>query len=492
MDEERKVAEGIHLMFPGDQRVCALLGRQRPPAADARLRLSRFVYTDYVEGQYALYHTLTRQGILLDARFVDYTLPGKRFPASCLSAPEAAILYDSHFLVPENAREAETYFELRDIMVLKEERPAGMTSFTILPTTVCNARCFYCFEQGMRYHPMAPDTADATAAFIRQQKPAEGKVHLHWFGGEPLCAVGIIDRITKGLKDAGVEFTAEMTSNGSLFTPELVKKAKEDWQLSSIQITLDGMAEEYARRKQYVAGIDAPFDRVIRNLHLLTEAGIRVSVRLNLDMDNAGELYRVVDYLAENFTGESRKYLFIYCHALFGRDGELGSNCVASTDDALDELVQQMNNYIGRKGFPDQHRLIDPGALKTNYCMAMVPDHAVLIDAEGRVCCCDAMPESMYFGDVHTGIDPAALERVSAPCEPHPECLECLYLPECTEFDRCPSRMPFDACRRQRARIMRESVQRLYSNYEHMKAKQQAEEAEKSAAAETEEAHVSD
>ena len=73
---------------------------------------------------------------------------------------------------------------------------------------------------------MSPETVEDTLRFILSHKPEEqNKIHIHWFGGEPMCAADHIDRISDGLAEAGIEYTAEMTSNGSLFTEELAQKA---------------------------------------------------------------------------------------------------------------------------------------------------------------------------------------------------------------------------------------------------------------------------
>ena len=76
----------------------------------------------------------------------------------------------------------------------------------------------------------------------------------------------------------------------------------------------------------------------------------------------------------------------------------------------------------------------------------------MLIDSCGTLFACDAMPESMRYGDVKTGIDPEAWKRVSEPCGIRPECAGCVFIPQCTEFDRCPNRMAYDDCYRQEKR----------------------------------------
>ena len=162
-------------LYRGDPRACVLLGVQRLPVDGERIRRSRLVYSLYHEGRYLLFHTLTRELLALPPAAVDSILEGKLYPASVLEEELPKELYAHHFLVSENAPESETYLELKDVLVLKEELPKGITQYVILPTITCNARCFYCFEQGMKYHKMSAETVEDTLRFILAHKPVDRK-----------------------------------------------------------------------------------------------------------------------------------------------------------------------------------------------------------------------------------------------------------------------------------------------------------------------------
>ena len=460
MNAER---EEFECLRAGDPRVNALLGRQKPPAEGERIRRSCFAYPLYMRGRYLLFNTLTRQLLSLPPKYIDFFADDRLFPASILSGEVAAKLYESRFLVPEHAEESRTYLELKDVLVLKEELPRGITHYVILPTSTCNARCFYCFEQGMRYRKMSPETVEDTLRFIIVHKPSGAqKIRIHWFGGEPMCAADNIDRICAGLTEAGIGFEAEMTSNGSLFTEVSAKRAADVWNVTRIQITLDGMAEEYARRKRYADAMADPFGTVIRNLHLLIAAGIRVTVRLNADENNLGDLCRVVDFLREDFSAEERKMMRVYAHALISQSGEGLDACPAGAGaDELETRVLEINDYILRRELAGRD-LDELFTLKSHYCMTTAPECNALIDAEGRLYACDAMTEGMRYGDVVSGIDPDAWRRVSAPCAVREECGRCVFLPQCTEFDRCPNRIAYSGCFRQEKRKLDDALRFAY------------------------------
>ena len=457
----------------GDLRARMLLGEQKLPSAGEPIRKSLFAYILYAEGRYLLFHTLTRELLVLPPRFIDYFSDNRLFPASILSEEVPEKLYKNYFLVPEHTRESQLYMELKDLLVIKEELPDGITHYVILPTTTCNARCFYCFEQGMQYRKMSKETVESVLRFILQHKPRNHSgIHIHWFGGEPMCAADHIDRICAGLTEAGVEYTAEMTSNGSLFTEELAHKAAQIWNIAKIQITLDGMAEEYALRKRYTNAIQDPFETVIRNIHLLIAAGISVAVRLNVDENNLGEIYRVVDFLGKEFSAAEKKKMAVYAHSLFGQSGDGAVDCpLVAGSDELEIRVQEINDYILR------HELVpfDPGplfTLKTHYCMVTAPECNVLIDAEGRLFACDAMPKNMRYGDVKSGIDAERWKKVAAPCSIRAECEQCVFLPQCTEFDRCPTRMEHDYCYRHEKRSLDRELRYVYALYREQMRKE--------------------
>ena len=117
-------------------------------------------------------------------------------------------------------------------------------AFRILTTTACNAKCPYCYEKGIKTETMTLDMADKVAKFIEQQSTTNAGITLEWFGGEPLVNPSVISVITRKLKNDGyIIKSAALTTNGILFTDELIEVAKTEWQLTNVQITLDGVNE---------------------------------------------------------------------------------------------------------------------------------------------------------------------------------------------------------------------------------------------------------
>ena len=104
-----------------------------------------------------------------------------------------------------------------ELLALEKLRIKGMDdpvqNVTILTTTECNARCYYCFEHGIRQYPMTREIADATVKYIKKNYP-EKQLAINWFGGEPLLNFEIIKYITAQLKESGYEIISHITTNG--------------------------------------------------------------------------------------------------------------------------------------------------------------------------------------------------------------------------------------------------------------------------------------
>ena len=122
------------------------------------------------------------------------------------------------FLVPDNFEDFSFAKKVKRIrqLVYKADTHKKLTApidrFWILTTTKCNAKCFYCHEAGIPKMSMSSKVADDVLDYIL--KHGSSKIHVMWYGGEPLINMQIIDRISEGLIKHEVEFNSSMISNG--------------------------------------------------------------------------------------------------------------------------------------------------------------------------------------------------------------------------------------------------------------------------------------
>ena len=172
----------------GDERVIRIV-QKKTLEHDADYRLSGFVFVHETERLILLENTFTRQVYALSREEWDHV------QRADLSYPYVAELAGMTFLVEDGYDEVERYLLVLEVMKTLEKQKDGIWKYTILPTTACNARCFYCYENDWIPVTMTERTADAVVDFILRTKQ-EGRIQLDWFGGEPLYNIPAIDTIT--------------------------------------------------------------------------------------------------------------------------------------------------------------------------------------------------------------------------------------------------------------------------------------------------------
>ena len=412
----------------GEQNVVKLLGKQKPK--DVKYRLMRYVLKAECNDGTLLHNVITGQLVLLDSQEAELLnlLPSKR------DWPMTELIENS-FLVPEDYDEKAVVHKLRTLMK-RLFAPKGINNYLILTTTNCNARCPYCFENGVRLMNMTSSTAEKVIEYIVSHKSKQ-EIELHWFGGEPLVGVERIDQICEGLKNREVGFKSVMTSNGFLFSEERVKWASEKWNLKMVQITLDGTEAVYNRVKGYVSTEKSPYRIVMRNVDLLLEAGIHVILRLNLDEQNGDDLRRLVDQLDSRFPEKERLSVYVSKIDAVRPDVE---------EKKLEGTLAALNDYIDERGMSKRDPVLL--SLKTNSCMAD-SDEAVVIYPDGRLGKCETIRDDEVFGHIDSDTANGKTELYKEVFE-YSYCRDCPIYPSCILLRRCPTkqREQYQMCQR--------------------------------------------
>ena len=402
----------MQVIIPTAPKFEQIVGRQK--RADGQVyRLMTYVVQQPVDDGLLLYNTLTCSLVLLT--------PDE---AADLTAQQELI--DRWFLVPQAHDDQKLCRQVRQMAALLTPAPKVVTTYTILPTTGCNARCFYCYEQGTKPVTMTAETASRVVRYIVAHRGDE-KVTLRWFGGEPLVNAKVIDQICTELSRQGVPFRSKMISNGYLFDADRIQRAKDLWLLQKVQITIDGTAQTYNSVKDYVyRGVNA-FERVLQNIGQLTAAGIRVSIRLNVDKHDIGEMAELVELLHQRFG--TNEYLSVYSHELFGE---------RAPEDNAELFAQRMllEQQIAKCGYGGRKRLQKDTQL--NHCMADDNGESVVIAPDGHLGKCEHYIDSEFFGHIdHEERDKAILRKFKERRADIEACATCPYYPQCYRLVMC-------------------------------------------------------
>ena len=333
------------------------------------------------------------------------------------------------YFVPEGFDEQAFADEIREILIRFKPVSEHKTSFTVFTTTECNARCFYCYEKGIPHFPMSTEVAQEVGKYIAEKSGGE-KVNISWFGGEPLYNMNAIDTICSILQKNDVSYDSIMTSNGYYLDAETACKAKNDWHVKTVQVTLDGTEMVYNRTKAYInRDVDSPFQRVMDNIANALDSGLEVAVRLNMDAANADDLFILAEQIEKRFGHHPN---------LFGRAALLGKftediHAFHSAQEAANQqkLLQAKLDGFGmvRRKELGRHFYINQCMADNSSCEVILPD--------GRIERCEHIRESEVVGSIYN--EARDTEKIEAWKETiyFPECMECELYPMCVNLKKC-------------------------------------------------------
>lgn len=373
-------------------------------------RWAVYVHKVVYRNEVLLYNVLTKELLLVEDADSDKELLVKKW-----------------FLVPELFKEQIVVNQVKSFLSVIPDKTNSINNYTIFTTTDCNARCYYCFEQDVPKIRMNDEIVNQTIRFIKHHLTGK-EISIQWFGGEPLYNLKVINRISDELNTNGISFSSSMTSNGYLFTHQIIKKAINNWKLKRVQITLDGTENNYNRIKSYIHKNSNPYERVLNNIEHLLQADICVSIRLNLSLDNFQDIMNLVYHLIERFA--QYKKLTIYPHPLFD----------LMEDEEKRRLIFEKLMII--------QKVIDKNHLNTEYayfgkprithCKADNNGNSVVIFPDGNIGLCDHKFAKEYIGHVSNyNINFAIIEKWRKYKEPLKSCATCLLYADCMKLELC-------------------------------------------------------
>ncbi len=408
-------------------------------------RWSIYAIQEEREGRTILFHTMTTQCILLE----DEQLPKGILSAKTVENHTLLFwLMQQYFLVPVDFSEEEFYRKTIYLLRKLTERK-GYVRYTILPTTGCNARCVYCFEKGYPIQTMSEETAEQVVRFISETKCEHQPIQLGWFGGEPLLGQKIIDWISDRLREKEILFTSSMVTNGSLFTDDVIEKARTRWNLNHVQISMDCAETVYRQRKQFLI-YDHQYETVLRQAAKAAKAGISVTIGCNVDGENVDEIPEFIRDAA-NRISEKGKVTILFPQLFQSRSSK--ENCLVL------KKIMQYDDVLEQYGFPGIYQGL-PDHLKLFSCMADGKNREVVIAPDGKLYACEHCEEGTSFGTIWDGItDPLLLNSYEEWDETKDNCRECPYLPLCTPFSKC-SVVDFD-CQAIRTMVLHSAMQSM-------------------------------
>lgn len=255
-------------------------------------------FLPFTPEQSIAYNALSNALALIDSEklkmYTEFVHAGKDIKDKEL---EKDLLHGS-FLVEDNIDELDI---IRHNM-LRGRYATNVLTLTIAPTSDCNFRCVYCYQKSvLSCEYMSESIQDAIVNLIDSMKSHLQAVSVTWYGGEPLLALPIIQKLStefmKICDENHILYDANMITNGYLLTRNTLEVLK-NIKVKFFQITLDGGPEQHNAKRPLFNGKET-FWTILDNLRNGYDLLPRVSLRINLDCDNLSAGDEVKRYLVE-------------------------------------------------------------------------------------------------------------------------------------------------------------------------------------------------
>lgn len=428
-----------------NETILTILGK--PKTEDCAYRFCHYVVEERVSEGVLLFHTLTRALLLMtDGEYAD--------------AMNNQVLRNKWFVVPENTQEKKLADTVRWYLKTTKKPAKGINGYIIYTTTDCNARCFYCFELGRKRVPMSDEVAEKTAQFIIDQNHG-ATVHINWFGGEPFYHTRPMDIICQKLREAGIKFQSRTITNGYLLNDEIAKKCVEDWNLTRVQISMDGTEQVYNKAKRYIYKEGNPYQIVMENIQRMLDHKIRVRVRVNLDFHNIEDLNRFAEELAQRFGGNPR--FSMYAHLIIDDKKPWNEHHTEEEWTELYEAKAKLQQKMLDLGIYGGRNARIKVTLPLIACMASNPN-CIVITPDGSLGVCEHYSETELIGHLDSPErDQKVIDSFRQLWEDIPECETCFQYPQCLRLKKCPYIIPcIQAEREERLRIAKLLMQNEY------------------------------
>ena len=224
---------------------------------------------------------------------------------AALNSEDLAILVDSGILVPSHEDElAELLAENRSVTA-----SSSVIGLILIPSAFCPLACNkaeyggYCGQEHTAAK-MAQEKQDALIASLNDAIcQHHDSVSVSWFGGEPLAAFDVLGQLSIRIQDCarqhGLSYHSDLTTGGTLLTPEVSRKCYLEFGVEAVNVTLDGPREVHDLRRCTKGG-SPTFDRIISHLDAIIAdselSGMKISIRVNVDRRNLLSVPELIEF----------------------------------------------------------------------------------------------------------------------------------------------------------------------------------------------------
>ncbi len=392
----------------------------------------------------ALFSTLTGRFVLLTedvARTLGPYISGSHLPRFLEFLPCCQELKGKGILVPDAAQEIEEYRQHSH----QTRVCSTAMRLLLLPTRVCNLRCWYCYQGRTKRasHIMSMETASRVVRFVeRQFDSGVGMITVGFYGGEPLTNVSVCDYLAEEISARAdrhaVRQQLVLTTNGFLLAE--LRRHSVVRLAHGIHLTIDGAPEHHDRVRINGAG-QGSYQRILAGIRSVRECGKHMRIRVHIrGLEEAGWVQILNDLEAAGLTPQASSIYLVDVDEPAACNPTECAPSVMSTS----QIERQSALFSVLRRASENHPLGDAVCWnrstlaenqRTRYVSCVYErDDTYVVDYGGSLVQC---PISLdrdvigVIGDDGTASLTGLTGRASVPRYENSVCLRCAFLPKC-------------------------------------------------------------
>ena len=309
-------------------------------------------------------------------------------------------------------------------------------------TKDCNLRCKYCYAPSKVKESMQDQTAEKGIDLAVQLGNGNKSACVSYFGGEPLLRFGQIRKLTGYAQEAGrregVRMHFRLSTNGTLFTEEILRFCRENNILFAL--SLDGDREAHNAQRIFASGRGS-FDEVDEKLHMILNYNPYTVITSVITPPTVDRLPESMEYM----WGRGVRY---FVHQL----DYSNPDWVPEDIDRLEKSYRRLAEFYLEKVRSNEHFHfgIFDDKLKTHasspFRLGEICDFGakkVSVAPDGRIFPCvqfiSDRPDAKDFciGHVESGLTPRREELIAENKTEREQCKGCALLGRCSNYCGC-------------------------------------------------------
>lgn len=309
-------------------------------------------------------------------------------------------------------------------------------------TKACNFRCKYCALDFEPEH-LQQDGCDNIISFFRKNISKYERVHISWFGGEPLLKMDAIEYISSAVIDicrrAKKPYYSTVTTNGYLLTPENVDKLIK-LRVYNYAVTVDGVKATHDNQRVLENG-NGSFDQIIRNLEYMRDSvksrALNVIIRTNITREIFDRLEEYYNFYNDRFGGDNRFSLFVRPAGDWGGDRVKQFKGHLIEKGEMEEVYDKLSGLVQGIKYNLNYMDLDFAGTTCNATML----HKYVFGCDGLVSKCDTCNKELAIGKMQSGKKVINTEQENQWLMGHrsrdTECDKCFFSGSCF-MNACP------------------------------------------------------